>query len=153
MKLLHRQSEKLLLLICPSLQNASLQEISLVCDALIKAVKNGRVEFVTAVINTNYTLVWTNESETQTNIFMLAIVYRQNKVFQFLCRFLLKNTILSLVNNDGNNILHMAATLEPSARRNIVPGAAFLMQREVQWFKVTSLTSYLFDVLSVLSYI
>uniref|UniRef100_A0A2N9HVA0 PGG domain-containing protein n=1 Tax=Fagus sylvatica TaxID=28930 RepID=A0A2N9HVA0_FAGSY len=26
-------------------------------------------------------------------------------------------------------------TLEPSARRNTVPGAAFLMQREVQWFK------------------
>ena len=123
---------------CQSLLISSRQEVSLVCEALIKAVKNERVEFVTATMKANYTLVWTTESGTNNNIFMLAIVYRQNKVFQFLCRFLLKNTILSLVNNDGNNILHMAATLEPSARRNTVPGAAFLMQREVQWFKVTS---------------
>ena len=84
---------------------------------------------------------------------MLAVIHRQNEVFQFLCGFLLKNKILSFVNMDGNNILHMAATLEPSARRNTVPSAAFLMQREVQWFKVTSLTSYHFDVLSVLSYV
>jgi hypothetical protein len=68
-------------------------------------------------------------------------------------RISFKEHNIIFVNNDGNNILHMAATLEPSARRNIVPGAAFLMQREVQWFKVTSLTSYHFDVLSVLSYI
>ena len=137
---------------CQSLLNLSRQEVSLVYMALIKAVKNGRVEFVTAVINANYTLVWTTEFGNN-NLFMLAVIYRQNKVFQLLCGFPLKNAILSLVNNDGNNILHMAATLEPSARRNIVPGAAFLLQREVQWFKVTSLTSFHFDVLSVLSYI
>ena len=138
---------------CQSILNSSGQEASLVRKALIKAVKNGRVEFVTAVINEDYELVWTRELDTGNNIFMLAIVYRQNKVFQFLCEFHLKSPILSLVNNDGNNILHMAATLEPSARRNTVRGAAFLMQRDVQWFKVTSLTSYHFDVLSVLSYI
>ncbi|XP_030957662.1 ankyrin repeat-containing protein ITN1-like [Quercus lobata] len=34
-----------------------------------------------------------------------------------------------------NNILHLAMMFEPSARRNSVPGAAFLMQREVQWYK------------------
>jgi hypothetical protein len=46
---------------CQSLLNSSRQEVSLVCMALIKAVKNGRVEFVTAVMNANYTLVWTRE--------------------------------------------------------------------------------------------
>ena len=132
---------------CQNLLKPSHQELLLVCMALIKAVRNGRVEFVTAVLNANYKLVWTREFGTENNIFMLAVVYRQNKVFQFLCGFLLKNTILSFVNNNGNNILHMAATLEPSARRNTVPGSAFLMQREVQWFKVTSLTSYHFGVL------
>ncbi|GMY23390.1 ankyrin repeat-containing protein ITN1-like [Fagus crenata] len=120
---------------CQSLLNISHQEASLVGVALIKAVKNGRVEFVTAVTNADCTLVWVKEFGTANNLFMLAVVYRQNKVFQVLCRFLLKNTILSFQNYDGNNILHMAATLEPSAKRNIVPGAAFLMQREVQWFK------------------
>jgi hypothetical protein len=137
---------------CQSLLNLSRQEASLVRTALLKAVKNGRVEFVTAVMNADYTFMWTRDSYNN-NIFMHAVAYRQNEVFQFLCGFPLKNTILSFVNKDGNNILHMAATLEPSARRNTVPGAAFLMQREVQWFKVTSLTSYHFDVLLVMNYI
>ncbi|GMY23398.1 ankyrin repeat-containing protein npr4 [Fagus crenata] len=77
LKLLHRQSEKLLRLMCQSLRKPSIRGLS-INRAVIKAVKNGK---------------------------------------------------------DGNNILHMVATLEPSARRNTVPGAAFLMQREVQWFK------------------
>ena len=46
MKLLHCQSEKLLLLMCQSLLNSSSQEVSLVCKALIKAVKNGRVSLL-----------------------------------------------------------------------------------------------------------
>ena len=113
---------------CQSLLNLSRQEVSLVYMALIKAVKNGRVEFVTAVINANYTLVWTTEFGNN-NLFMLAVIYRQNKVFQFLYKFLLKNAILSFVNNNGNNILHMAVTLEPSTRRSTIPDAGFLMQR------------------------
>jgi hypothetical protein len=76
---------------------------------------------------------------------MLAVTHRQNEVFELICRFHLKNAILSYVSKDGNNILHMAAILEPSARPNTVPGAAFLMQREVQWFEVISLTLYYFD--------
>ena len=138
---------------CQSFLNSSSQEASLVRRALMKAVKNGRVEFVTDVMNADYTLVSTTEFRKNLDLFTLAIVYRQNEVFQFFYEFLLK-AILTFVNpNDGNNILHKAATLELSARRNTVPGAAFLMQREVQWFKVTSLTSYHFHVLSVLSYI
>ena len=138
---------------CQSLLNSSGQEASLVRTALMKAVKNGRVEFVTAVLNADNALVWSREPNTENNIFLLAVMYRQNEIFRFICGFPLNKTILSVVNKDGNNILHMAATLEPSARRNTVPGAAFLMQREVQWFKVTSLTSYHFDVLLVMNYI
>ena len=138
---------------CRSLLNLSRQGLPLVRDAICKTAKHGRVEFVTIVLNANPTFVWAREPDTYTNIFMLAVVHCQNEVFHFLCGNPLKNTILSLVNNDGNTILHMAASLEPSARRNTVPGVAFLMQREVQWFKVTSLTSYHFDVLFVLIYI
>ncbi|GMY20969.1 protein ACCELERATED CELL DEATH 6-like isoform X2, partial [Fagus crenata] len=135
LKLLHCQSKKILLLMCQSLLISSRQEVSLACEALIKAVKNGRIEFVTTVMNANDTLVWARDFDTNNNIFMLAVLYRQNKVFQFLCGLLLKNTMLSKVNKDGNNILHMAGTLEPSARRHTIQGPAFLMQREVKWFK------------------
>ena len=86
-------------------------------------------EFVTDVMNADYTHMWTKEFGTYNNLFMLAVIYRQNKVFQFLYKFLLKNAILSFVNNNGNNILHMAVTLEPSTRRSTIPDAGFLMQR------------------------
>jgi hypothetical protein len=128
---------------CDRLLSLSTQEASLVRDAVLKAVKNGMVEFVTAVLNANHTFVWTTDYKTETNMFMLAVIHRQNEVFQFICRFPIKNTILSLVNKDGNNILHMAATLEPHARLSTVPGAAFLMQREVQWFKVIYISHFI----------
>ena len=86
---------------CQSLLNLSPQERYLVSMALIKAVKNGRVEFVTAILKTSPSFLWTWEADTRTDIYMLAVVYRQNKVFQLLCGFPLKNAILSLKNNGG----------------------------------------------------
>ena len=35
-----------------------------------------------------------------------------------------------------NNILHLAANLAPTPQLHSVPGPAFQMQRELQWFKV-----------------
>ena len=70
---------------------------------------------------------------------MCAVLYRQYEIFRLLYCFSLKDSILAATDDEGNNILHMAAMTEPSARRNTIPGAAFHMQRDLQWFKVTSL--------------
>ncbi|KAK2637654.1 hypothetical protein Ddye_025449 [Dipteronia dyeriana] len=68
------------------------------------------------------------------NIFLLAVLYRREKVFS-----LIHDQVASI--RDHNNyikdeesrsILHLAGELVPSRH---VPGAALQMQREMQWFK------------------
>ena len=124
---------------CQVLQGLNFQELEKVkvIEAIIKAVKEGRVEFVTEILKAFPDLVWCIiEKSTKRHIFMIAVLHRQDEVFRLLCRSLTKNLSFATVDSDKNNILHFAAMLEPSAIHNTVPGAAFLMQREVQWYKV-----------------
>ena len=138
LKLLHHQSKELLLRMCQVLPGLNFQQLEngKVFEAMIRAVKQGRVEFVTEILKACPDLVWCIEKSTKRNIFMLAVLHRQDEVFRLLCRSLTKNLSFATVDSDKNNILHFAAMLEPSAIHNTVPGAAFLMQREVQWYKV-----------------
>ncbi|KAJ0017907.1 hypothetical protein Pint_12089 [Pistacia integerrima] len=46
-----------------------------------------------------------------------------------------KDVMATLEDNDGKNILHLAAKLPHPNRVNIVSGAALQMQRELLWFK------------------
>ena len=41
-----------------------------------------------------------------------------------------------ILNEDGNNMLHLAAGLAPEEKLNAISGAALQMQRELLWFKV-----------------
>ena len=84
---------------------------------------------------------------------MIAVLHRQKEVFNFIYSFNAKNSITTnhSKDNKGNSILHIAAMFEPSATSNSVPGAAFLMQSERQWFKEISLTLYVFNIISVMS--
>ena len=122
---------------CQVLQGLNLQQLEegKVVEAMIEAVKQGRVEFVTEILNACPDLVWCVEESTIRNLFMFAVLHRQDEVF----RLLFKSPAYTKFNRgdcDRNTILHLAAMFEPSARRNKVPGAAFLMQREVRWYKV-----------------
>ena len=123
---------------CKELPGLNFQQLKQgkVIEAMIKAIKQGRVEFVTEILTACPDLVSCGENSTGRNLFMFAALHRQVEVFHLLCRSPEKNTLFVLVDCDRNNILHIAAMLEPSARRNKVAGAAFLMQREVQWYKV-----------------
>ncbi|KAI3845869.1 hypothetical protein MKX03_012063 [Papaver bracteatum] len=44
---------------------------------------------------------------------------------------------------NNNTILHFSAELAHSRQINCVSGAAFQMQREIQWFKVNSYTRFI----------
>nr|GEZ54320.1 ankyrin repeat family protein [Tanacetum cinerariifolium] len=44
-------------------------------------------------------------------------------------------TIKMFIDDDGNNVLHLAARLAPIHKLNVVSGAALQMQRELQWFE------------------
>ncbi|KAL0007984.1 hypothetical protein SO802_009486 [Lithocarpus litseifolius] len=137
LKLLHHQSKKLLLRMCQVLQGLKSQQLEKgkVIEAMIKAVKEGRVEFVTEILKACPDLAWCAEISSGRDLFKFAVLHRQDDVFRLLCRSPAKNPKFAMSDGDRNTILHIAAMFEPSARRNTVPGAAFLMQREVQWYK------------------
>ena len=56
-----------------------------VIEAIIIAVKQGRVEFATEILKAFPELAWSVEKSTGRNIFMLAVLYRQDEVCRFLC--------------------------------------------------------------------
>ena len=122
-----------------------------VIEAIIIAIKQGRVEFVTEILIAFLELAWFPEKSTGRNIFMLAVLYRQDGVFHILCKSPAKYSILAEVGFDSNSILHIAAMIEPFARPNEALGAALLMQREVQWFKVISLNLYIYIYIYIIS--
>ena len=123
---------------CEVLPGFNVQQLAngKVVEAIIKAVKEGRVEFVTEILKACPGLVWCVEKSTNRDLFNFAVLHRQDEVFRLLCESPAKNVLFPTYDSDKKNILHLAALVEPSARRNTIPGAAFLMQREVQWYKV-----------------
>ena len=129
-------------------------EKGLVFEAICIAVKRGIVEFVSEILDKcpDFSMMC-REKSTGRNMIMIAVLHRQKDVFNVIYSFNAKNSITTNHSKDnrGNSILHIAAMFEPSATSNSVPGAAFLMQSERQWFKVISLTLYVFNIILVMS--
>ena len=139
-KLVHVQSGELLSRICKVIEssfdeNKLLEECG-VRDAIFKAVYNGNVEFIMSVTKANPELLWTKNLAF--NVFMWAIEYRQEEVFSLIYGLLDKRAITNLRDERNNSMLHKAASIPSSKILNLIPGAALQMQRQLQWFKVTS---------------
>ena len=159
-KSLHKQSRDVLLHMCRDLPTVSAHRLEkgLVFEAVCIAVKRGIVEFVSDILAAcpDFSMLC-REKSTQRNMIMIAVLHRQKQVFNFIYSFnanksiTANNSLLAAKDNKGNSILHIAAMFESSATSNRVPGAAFLMQSERQWFKVISLTLYVFNIISVMS--
>ena len=159
-KSLHKQSRDVLRYMCHVLPQVSADRLEkgLVFEAVCTAVKRGIVEFVSEILAAcpDFSMLC-REKSTQRNMIMIAVLHRQKQVFNYIYSFNAKksitanNSLLAAKDNKGNSILHIAAMFESSATSNRVPGAAFLMQSERQWFKVISLTLYVFNIISVMS--
>nr|XP_027090920.1 ankyrin repeat-containing protein NPR4-like [Coffea arabica] len=67
----------------------------------------------------------------------VAIEHRRVEIFNYLITYIGKNTkaYADLKIEGNNNSLHLAANLAPTPQLQSVPGPAFQMQRELQWFK------------------
>lgn len=136
LKLLHLQSFELLCLVCRQLHDLGIEQKENVRAAILRAVKNGIVEFVTVIQGVRPELVKTLETSSSRNIFKSAVQHRQNKVFSVLYGLHTKAKKLPTeLDGEGNSILHVAAILESSTALQNVPGAALQMQKELQWFK------------------
>ena len=142
-KLLHVQSSELLSRMCGVIESSSDENEVIkkgrVRDAIRQAVYRRNAEFIMKVTKANPELVWTNDLAF--GVFMLAIELRHAEIFSLIYGLPDKQAIASRHDAEGNNMLHKAASIPSSKTLNLIPGAALQMQRQLQWFKVTSSSS------------
>lgn len=101
---------------------------------LFAAAEAGNTEFVIALIDYYPDLIWKENYRNQ-SIFHVAILHRHQKIFNLLHEIgSIGSLIATRKDNDGNNMLHLAATLAPQEKLNKVSGAALQMQRDLLWY-------------------
>ena len=101
-----------------------------------EAAKMGNAELLIIVIRSYPDLIWRTDRKCR-SIFHIAVLHRQETVFNLVYEIgAIKDVILTYVDDENQNILHLAGQLAPPSQLNTVSGAAFQMQRETLWFKV-----------------
>jgi len=114
--------------------------------AIFCAIKNGNFEFLFRIVKENPDLLRTVDRDSR-NIFLLAVLHRQAKIFSLIYWLEEKNVMIYDSDAHGNFILHMAGMSAPSTLLNHISGPALEVQRELQWFKVISLMHFIFPTL------
>ncbi|TKY57105.1 Ankyrin repeat-containing protein [Spatholobus suberectus] len=99
---------------------------------LFDAVKSGNVEAVKWLLYMNRELL-TIKNNNGRNLLHYTVLYRQSSIFFFILKMGAANLILRAVDNDRNNVLHLAAHLQDEASSSLRPNIQ--MQRELVWFK------------------
>lgn len=137
-KLRYYQAKRMLKDICIGLQNTNLDGAlgDRVHQAIIQAIKQGNIKFVKKIIKSVPELMWKFDNDGR-NIFSIATVYRQEKVFDLLQKLPNKRKLTFDIDKFGNTMLHLAAMLAPRDQLDGISGAALQMQRELHWFKVS----------------
>ncbi|KAM3761740.1 hypothetical protein ACB098_01G291200 [Castanea mollissima] len=106
-------------------------ELSLV---LFIAAEVGNVEFLVELIHFDFDLLWKIDNKKR-SIFHIAVEKRHESIFNLLVGGSIRDLLADRINEDGNNMLHLAAGLAPEEKLNAISGAALQMQRELLWFK------------------
>ncbi|KAI3892629.1 hypothetical protein MKX03_023248 [Papaver bracteatum] len=118
----------------------SVKTIFLDCKLLLNAIKFGTTEFVLECLGTFPFLCL--ELDDKGTMMKLVVSERNEVIYNFMR--ILKNISFTgrtySLYEDNNSILHFSAELPHSRRLNVVSGAAFQMQRELQWFKMVENT-------------
>ncbi|GLT57140.1 hypothetical protein SLA2020_301300 [Shorea laevis] len=110
---------------------------------MFEATKKGIVEFVAELLKVSPPIIVVDNDGR--DVFMIAIQYRQENIFNLLYgtheawRF----RILVLTDRNWNTMLHVAGEIAPHSQLARVSSAALQMQRELQWFKVFILLIHL----------
>ena len=127
------------------ISNTQQRKTGRVNDAILRAVKEGTFEFVFDIVKADPQLMWSHD-ETSSSIFSVAVQYRRAKIFSLIYGLNMKNSLASDTDSHyNNNLIHMAGMFVDSTLPGHIPGAALLMQRELQWFQVISLTLNFLD--------
>ncbi|XP_057812059.1 ankyrin repeat-containing protein At5g02620-like isoform X2 [Salvia miltiorrhiza] len=99
------------------------------------AAESGNDDFLVELLRKDHNLLYKINDKTH-SIFHIAVLHRYVKVFNLI--YELGGTgelIATYVDDEGNNMLHLAGKLSPRNQLDSIPGAALQMQREVVWYK------------------
>jgi hypothetical protein len=118
-------------------------------DAMLQAAKYGIVEFIDSMVKANPDLLWAMDKNKR-GIFAHAILNRQEEVVTLISKIEKgQKGLKTSIDIFGNNLLHLAAELDPSSYRfypRHESNAAFQMVGELLWFKVIKFVYYLFSL-------
>ena len=101
----------------------NINEIPEISQVLFVAAEVGNVEFLVKLIRFDFDLLWKIDNER--SIFHIAVEQRHESIFNLLIGSI-RDIIVDGINEDGNNILHLAAELAPQEKLNAISGAALL---------------------------
>ncbi|GKV47802.1 hypothetical protein SLEP1_g54664 [Rubroshorea leprosula] len=115
-------------------------EQSVAMKAVFHAIKNGIPEIAIELLKKpNGNILWSKtDPEDPRNMFAHVVAHRQEKVAFFLYNeFVERNdtNMVTATDENGNNILHVAAQLAPHSQLDHISGAALRLQNELHWFK------------------
>ncbi|GKU96829.1 hypothetical protein SLEP1_g10021 [Rubroshorea leprosula] len=112
-----------------------MQNKILVLVAMFEATKQGIVEFVPELLKVIPPIIFPHNDGR--NVFMIAIQYRQENIFNLLYGIHEESRlgILNDIDSNGNNVLHVAGEIAPPSQLARIFSPALQMQRELQWFK------------------
>ncbi|KAK0599765.1 hypothetical protein LWI29_008396 [Acer saccharum] len=132
-KLIHTQTSEIVRLMISEVNWTYKEASERLKEPVLTAARLGIHEFVNEVLKA-YPNSGVFYDEKGQNIFLLAVLYRKEKVFSLIHKQVVSIRDYSnyIKDKEGRNILHLAGELVPSSQ---VPGAALQMQRELQWFK------------------
>ncbi|XP_028769658.1 uncharacterized protein LOC114727097 [Neltuma alba] len=101
---------------------------------LLAAAKSGVMEMIEKIVEL-FPLAIHDVNEDKKNIVLLAVEHRQRQVYEFLLKKnIYKESLFYQVDEDGNSVLHLAATLGDS-RPWVITGEALQMQLEYKWYE------------------
>ncbi|KAI3945609.1 hypothetical protein MKW92_029400 [Papaver armeniacum] len=141
-KLMHKQAvalvQNMLRQLDETMNRKEIKDFFDSSTAIKTAIKLGSTEFIVASLE-KFSYLITHEMSGQT-MAQMAVEERNDTIFIYLCEAAdvmgIKMDLVSKTDKSYSTILHYAAKLAPSAKLNLVSGAALQMQRELQWFKV-----------------
>jgi len=113
--------------------------------AMFDAAKSGNIMILKSLLSYHPDLLFEMDSIKQRNLLHIAILYRQEAVYEFILKQGdSKNLMVQLVDFEGNNVLHLAAKLDNSEERFGLSTNYVQMRTEEKWFQVY--TSLVFNV-------
>ncbi|KAL1537564.1 hypothetical protein AAHA92_30062 [Salvia divinorum] len=100
------------------------------------AAESGNDDFLIELLKNDHNLLYKVNKSTH-SVFHVAVLHRYVKVFNLMYELGgTKDLIATYIDNEGNNILHLAGKLAPQNQLDSIPNVAMQMQREVLWYKV-----------------